>query len=261
MRRTALFLACLAFSAATCAQVTLVASLGKQILQNVVFGSVKNQLIGALAGMGCKGSAIAGLAAAAGAGAGSTARITAGMRGSSLAGAAARPAGPAGTLAGTGAADPAAMQKAMEMMQQQRAMSPEQQAMMQNAMAPLRSTMAQPLSRDETKAVFDEMAEIGLLTDRMRDEAKDCITYAPPAAGDSLGGAGAMIKNMVLPAARQAKERMAAASPEELSQLADGMVDALNSASAADRKAFLDGFGSGFFPAPVIEQVRGRVKP
>jgi len=105
------------------------------------------------------------------------------------------------------------------------------------------------------------MAEIGLLTDRMRDEAKDCITYAPPAAGNSLGGAGAMIKNMVLPAARQAKERMAAASPEELSQLADGMVDALNSASAADRKAFLDGFGSGFFPAPVIEQVRGRVKP
>ncbi|HET7201392.1 MAG TPA: hypothetical protein VFI80_11330 [Burkholderiales bacterium] len=259
MRRTALFLACLAFSAATCAQVTMVASLGKQILQNVVFGSVKNQLIGALAGMGCKGSAIAGLAAAAGAG--SAARTTAGMRGPSLAGAAARPAGPAGTLAGTGAMDPAAMQKAMEMMQQQGAMSPEQQAMMQNAMAQLRSTMAQPLSRDETKAVFDEMAEIGLLTGTMRDEAKDCITYAPPGAGDSLGGAGAMIKNMVLPAARQAKERMAAASPEELSQLADGMVDALNSASAADRKAFLDGFGSGFFPAPVIEQVRGRIKP
>ena len=187
MRRTALFLACLAFSAATCAQVTLVASLGKQILQNVVFGSVKNQLIGGLAGMGCKGSAIAGLAAAAGAG--SAARIPTGMPGPSFAGAAARPAGPAGTLAGTGAADPAAMQKAMEMMQQRGATSPEQQAMMQNAMAPLRSAMAQPLSRDETKAVFDEMAEIGLLTDRMRDEAKDCITYAPPAAGSNMSGA------------------------------------------------------------------------
>jgi len=158
--------------------------------------------------------------------------------------------------------DPAMMQKAMEMMQQQNGrMSPEQMAMVQKAMGQMQGAMSQPLSREETKAVFDEMAEMGLLTDTMRDEAKDCITYAPPGAGDSLGGAGAMLKNTVLPAAQQAKERMAQATPEEQKELADGMVDALNSASAADRKAFFDGLGLGFFPPAVVEQVRAQVKP
>ena len=243
-------LAGLACPAPAFAQVppTMLASLGKQILQNVIFGSVKNELIASLAGMGCKGAAIAGLAAAAGA---------EGAKGAAGALTGGRVPSPGGA-----AMDPAMMQKAMEMMQQRNGrMTPEQMAMMQKAMSQMQGAASQPLSREETKAVFDEMAEMGLLTDKLRDEAKECITYAPPGAGDSLGGAGAMLENTVLPAARQAKERMAAATPEEQKQLADGMVDALNSASAADRKAFLDGFGSGFFPAPVVEQVRARVKP
>jgi hypothetical protein len=70
-----------------------------------------------------------------------------------------------------------------------------------------------------------------------------------------------MLKNMVIPAARDAKERMASASPKEQKQLADGMVDALNSASPADRKAFFDGMGAGFFPPAVVEQVQAQVKP
>jgi hypothetical protein len=269
--RDTLFLACFAFAAPCFGQVppTMIASLGKQILQNLIFGSVKNELIGGLAGMGCKGAAIAGLAAAANAGgAAGAARSLTGGRGPSGGPVAMRSAGGAGMPPGMGgmggmpAMDPAMMQKAMEMMQQQNGrMPPEQQAMVQNAMAQMQGAMSQPLSREETKAVFDDMAEMGLLTAEMRDEAKDCITYAAPGAGDQLGAAGAIIKNTVLPAARDAKERMAAATPEEQKQLADGMVDALNSASAADRKAFLDGFGSGFFPAPVVEQVRARVKP
>lgn len=264
----------LAIQAPAFAQVPpmMIASLGKQILQNVIFGSVKNELIGALAGMGCKGATIAGLAAAANAGGtAGAARTLTGGRGPSGGPVAMRSAGggagmPSGMPPGMGAPgammDPAMMQKAMEMMQQQNGrMSPEQMAMMQKAMGQMQGAMSQPLSREETKAVFDDMAEMGLLTDQMRDEAKDCITYAAPGAGDSLGAAGAMLKNTVLPAAQQAKERMAEATPEEQKQLADGMVDALNSASAADRKAFLEGFGSGFFPAPVVEQVRARVKP
>jgi hypothetical protein len=242
------------------AQVSMIASLGKQILQNVIFGSVKNEMIGSLAGMGCKGATIAGLAAAANAG---------GPKGAAgaLTGGAAMRAGPGSMPLGTGgtsAMDPAMMQKAMEMVQQQVAqgrMSPDQAAMAQKMMAQMQGSMSQPLSRDETKAVFDEMADMGLLTETMRDEAKDCITYAAPGAGDSLGSAGAMLKTTVLPAARQARERMAATTPEEQKQLADGMVDALNSASPADRKAFFDGMGAGFFPQPVIEQVRARVKP
>jgi hypothetical protein len=147
------------------------------------------------------------------------------------------------------------------MMQQQgRKTTPEQQAMMQNAMSQMQGAMSQPLSRAETAAVFDDLADIGMINDKMRSEAKDCIALAPPGSGDQVGATGALLKNTVIPAARQAKERMASASPEEQTQLADGMVNALNSASPEDRKAFFDGLGLGFFPAPVVEQVRARVK-
>jgi hypothetical protein len=271
---SALLLASLALAAPALAQVppTMLASLGKQILQNVVFGSLKTQLFGSLADMGCKGATIAGLAAAASTGrAGATRALTSEATGSAR-GPAAMRAGTGGgagmpptmppSMAGTGAMDPAMMQKAMEMMQQQgRQMTPEQQMMMQNAMAQMQGAMAQPLSREETAAVFDDLADIGMINDKMRSEAKDCIALAPPGSGDQVGAAGALLKNTVIPAARQAKERMASASPEEQKQLADGMVDALDSASAADRKAFFDGLGAGFFPPAVVEQVRTRVKP
>jgi hypothetical protein len=271
---SALLLASLALAAPALAQVppTMLASLGKQILQNVVFGSLKTQLFGSLADMGCKGATIAGLAAAASTGrAGATRALTSEAAGSAR-GPAAMRAGTGGgagmpptmppSMAGTGAMDPAMMQKAMEMMQQQgRQMTPEQQMMMKNAMAQMQGAMAQPLSREETAAVFDDLADIGMINDKMRSEAKDCIALAPPGSGDQVGAAGALLKNTVIPAARQAKERMASASPEEQKQLADGMVDALDSASAADRKAFFDGLGAGFFPPAVVEQVRTRVKP
>jgi hypothetical protein len=250
----------------------MVASLGKQILQNVVFGSLKKELFGSLADMGCKGATVAGLAAAAGTGrAGATQALASQARGSSR-GPTAMRAGTGGgagmpptvppSMAGMGAMDPAMMQKAMEMMQQQgRQMTPEQQAMMQNVMAQMQGAMAQPLSRTETAAVFDDLADLGLINDKMRSEAKDCIALAPPGAGDQLGSTGAMLKSTVIPAARDAKARMADASPEEQKQLADSMADALKSASPEDRKAFFDGLGLGFFPPAVVDQVRAQVKP
>jgi hypothetical protein len=276
--RNTLLLAVLALPATGFAQVspTMIASLGKQILQNIVFGSLKNELFGSLADMGCKGATVAGLAAAASTGrAGATRALTSEATGSSR-GPTAMRAGTGGgagmppvvppSMAGMGAMDPAMMQKAMEMAQQQagargRQMTPEQQAMMQKAMAQIQGAMAQPLSRTETAAVFDDLADLGLVNDKMRTEAKECIALAPPGSGDQLGATGAMLKNMVIPAARDAKERMASASPEEQKQLADGMVDALNSASPADRKAFFDGLGLGFFPPAVVDQVRAQVKP
>ena len=255
--RAAVLLAFLPFPALAQVPPSMLASMGKQILQNVVFGSLKGELFASLADMGCKGSTIAGLAAAASTGRtglaqAATSQSRGGARG--LAG------GPG--MAMGGGMDPATMQKAMEMMQQQgRTMTPQQQAMMQQAMAQMQGALSQPLSRDETKAVFDDLADLGLINDKMRSEAKDCVTYAPPGAGDQVGAAGALLKNTVIPAARDAKARMAAASPEEQKQLADGMVEALGSAAPADRKAFFDGMGLGFFPAPVVEQVRARVKP
>jgi hypothetical protein len=267
-----LLLGLLALPATGFAQVppTMVASLGKQILQNIVFGSLKNELFGSLADMGCKGATAASTGRA-----GATRALTSEAAGSSR-GPTAMRAGTGGgagmppvvppSMAGMGAMDPAMMQKAMEMAQQQagargRQMTPEQQAMMQKAMAQMQGAMAQPLSRTETATVFDDLADLGLVNDKMRTEAKECIALAPPGSGDQLGAAGAMLKNMVIPAARDAKERMASASPEEQKQLADGMVDALNSASPADRKAFFDGMGLGFFPPAVVEQVRAQVKP
>ena len=158
------------------------------------------------------------------------------------------------------------MQRAMEMAQKQMGaqgmhLTPEQQAMMQKAMSQMQTASAQPLSPIETAAVFDELADLGLVSDSMRKEAKDCITSAPPGSTDAVGSAGAMLRSTVIPAARQAKDRMANLSPDEQKQLVEGMVEALNSASPADRKAFFDGMGLGFFPAPVVEQVRARVKP
>jgi hypothetical protein len=271
--RSALLLASLALAAPAFPQIppTMAASLGKQILQNVVFGSLKKELFGSLADMGCKGATIAGLAAAASTGRAGTARALTGEAAGSSHGPTAMRAGTGGgagmpptvppSMAGMGAMDPAMMQKAMEMMQQQgRKTTPEQQAMMQNAMSQMQGAMSQPLSRAETAAVFDDLADIGMINDKMRSEAKDCIALAPPGSGDQLGAAAAMLKSTVIPAARDAKERMAAASPDEQKQLADGMVDALNSASPTDRKAFFDGMGLGFFPAPVVDQVRARVK-
>jgi hypothetical protein len=271
--RSALLLASLALAAPAFPQIppTMAASLGKQILQNVVFGSLKKELFGSLADMGCKGATIAGLAAAASTGRAGTARALTGEAAGSSHGPTAMRAGTGGgagmpptvppSMAGMGAMDPAMMQKAMEMMQQQgRKTTPEQQAMMQNAMSQMQGAMSQPLSGAETAAVFDDLADIGMINDKMRGEAKDCIALAPPGSGDQLGAAAAMLKSTVIPAARDAKERMAAASPDEQKQLADGMVDALNSASPTDRKAFFDGMGLGFFPAPVVDQVRARVK-
>ena len=231
------------------AQAPQMVSMARQILQNVVLGSVKNELIGSLAGLGCRGSTIALLAAAASAG--------------GAKGAAAAAVGPRATMGGM---DPAAMQRAMEMAQKQMGaqgmqLSPEQQALMQKAMSQMQTASSQPLSPAETAAVFDELADLGLVSDSMRKEAKDCISAAPPGSTESLGSAGAMIRSTVVPAARQAKERMANLSPDEQKQLADGVVEALASATPADRKAFFDGLGLGFFPAPVVEQVRARVKP
>ncbi|HTQ76021.1 MAG TPA: hypothetical protein VMI74_17210 [Burkholderiales bacterium] len=275
--RITLVLALLALAGPGHAQVppTMVASLGKQILQNIVFGSLKGELFGALADMGCKGSTIAGLAAAASTGkAGATRMLTSQGRGfaggpvtmRAAGGGAGMPPTVPPSMAGMGAMDPATIQKMMETMQQQMGgrapqMTPQQQAMMAQVMGQMQGAMAQPLSRTETAAVFDDLADLGLLNDKMRTEAKECIALAPPGAGDQLGATGAMLKSTVIPAAQDAKEKMAAASPEEQKQLADAMVEALNSASASDRKAFFDGLGLGFFPPAVVEQVRAQVRP
>lgn len=223
------------------------ALLGKQIVKQMIIDTVKGQLLGSLADMGCRGAALAGAL-------------------STLDTARTRPAdalrGLAGGAAGGIAApsmDPAQMAALMNAAQGapgMPAMTPEQQAQMQQALAMMQAAMAAPLSRAETVAVFDELAALGVMAPGMVAEARDCVTLAPPGSDRTVGIAGAMIKQTVLPALREAKAQLAALSPEEQDQLVAAMTEELRQASDEDRQAFFAGVGSGFFPPGVLDRVR-----
>ena len=242
----------------------LIAGLGKQLLKDMLFDGVKSQLMGSLSGMGCKGAALAslvspgGLKRAATQALAPTLPVAAGMP-QVLGPGVGMPALPVG-----GGADTA---QAMAQMQQMMAgrmgagMSPEAMAQMQAQMPALQQMLSQqPLSRTETMAVFDELADLGVMTPSMQTEMRDCMTLAPPGATDALGRSGALFKNMVLPQLREAREQMTNLQPQEREQLANDIVDGLKEASPEDRKAFLDGFGAGFFPRDVVDAVRAKVR-
>jgi hypothetical protein len=284
---------------ASMAVLPLIAGLGRQIVQNMLIDGVKGQLIGSLSGMGCRGAALTALVAPAGSnplrnGAGG---IGAGMMPPGLPGGGmppmpggvtpqrGMPGGPDMTVgsprsmrAARGAAEiptlPAGMDPSQMDMSQMMAlvqgqigsrmpgasqMSPEQMNQAMAAMSNMQSAMANPLSREETLSVFNELADLGVLTPTMQSEVRDCVTLASPAATQGLGQTGAIFKSMVLPQLRAARESMAALQPEQHEQMADEIVDALDKASPADRKAFLDGFGMGFFPGPVVDAVRSKL--
>lgn len=256
----------LATAPASHAVLPVVAALGKQFLKDMLIDGVKSQLIGSLAGMGCKGAATASLLASSG---NPRAMLSGavGMPGGMPPMPAGMPNLPAGMPAiGGRAMDPAQANAMMQQLATSRAgsmptmpaMPPDQAAQMANAMQAMQQAMAQPLSRTETLQVFDEMADLGLMSPAMRSEARDCVMLAPP--GANVGMAGAMLKNMVLPQLRTARETMASLTPEERTQLADEIVEGLKEASPEDRKAFQDGFGLGFFPPDVTERVKAKLR-
>jgi hypothetical protein len=332
----------------------LMAGLGKQILQNMIFGGVKTQLIGSLAQQGCKGAALvslfsqaeqtalfkhgppalggakmtpaggtsmpspagmtmpspaagmtmpspAGMAmpspdgmtsgspgsrtivargGAAGGGflGGMMDKLRSGLGGSTApppadaaapadAGAAASPAEPKPPDQGKRLAAPVLgksgpdMTEALQRVQEQRthfvgaagqpATTPEQMQSAAALMGQMQDAMAHPLTRAETLGVFDELHGMGMLTDAMHAEARDCILLAPPSASQAIGGTGAMFKTMLLP-----RGRLATLPPDQQQQLADELSQALREAKPSDRKAFREGLGKGFLPPPVLERVR-----
>ena len=252
-----------------------IAVFGKEFLRNVIFGQAKDQLIGSLAGMGCKGARLASLIASvdsaktfAGGG------MPRGMPGAVPGGAKLPESGmmmPRGMVVPPGVGGAAGMPESQmralmqggmpnpAMMPSMSEMSPEQATQMQNAMAAMQQAMEHPLSRAETIAVFDEMASLGLMTNEMRGQVRECIELAPSESVQSVGMAGAMVKSMMLPALRDAKQTMNNLTPAEQGELADALVDGLKQSSAKDRQVFLEGFGAGFFPAPVVAKVRARI--
>ncbi len=158
------------------------------------------------------------------------------------------------------------MAKAMAAMQRQHpgagggaALSPEQMEQAQGVMATMQEATAHPLSRPETIEVFDELARLGVLTEPMHAEAVECILLAPPGSDQALGSTGSMMRAVVLPRLRETKEKLSNLAPGAQDQLADGMEQGLREASPADRKAFLEGLGTGFFPPEVVEKVRARL--
>jgi hypothetical protein len=252
--------------------VPLVAMLGKEMLKNIIMGEVKGQLFGALSGMGCKGAALAGVLASASSmrtPGGGMPRMPAGMP---MPGGAQMPEGvnmPGGVnmprmmSGGMPSADMMAQMMAMAQAQMgpnaahmANSLSPEQMANMQAMFGQMQQATAHPLTREETIAVFGELADLGIMTPAMYSEARDCIMLAPPGAGDAVGMIGAMMKTMVLPPLRDAKAKLANLTPEEQDELANAMVEQLRSASPQDRKVFLEGFGQGFFPQPVVDKVK-----
>jgi len=276
----------------------VVAGLGKQLIKDMLIDGVKSQLLGSLADTGCKGAALASLLAngsgrhpalpvgmpglASGLSATRTGAMPA-MPGAAPAIAGALPddaIAMRAARAGGGAMppmpampsglDPRTMDAAQmnALMQQMAArggaamptLAPEQMAQLNTMMAAMQQAMAQPLSRGETIAVFDELAALGVMTPAMQAEASDCVTLAPPEAGPGLGTSAALLKNMVLPQLRSAHEQMAAMTPEQREQMADEIARAMRDASPEDRKAFQEGFGVGFFPPDVVEAVRSRLR-
>ncbi len=256
-------------AAPTYSALPLIAGLGKELVQNLLIDGIKSQLIGSLSGMGCKGAALASVLS------GGKGAVAGMLGGALLPGGMAMPAMPTGMAMPPGMAMPAgAMPGAgvdspmMALMQQQlgaRAgamptVSPEQMAQIHSGMAAMQQAMAQPLSRGETLAVFDELGELGVMTPAMQSEVRDCITLAPPSASAALGTTGALMKNMMLPQLRMAREQMANLQPEEREQLATEIAQAMKDLPPEDRKAFQEGFGAGFFPADVVTAVKNKLR-
>jgi hypothetical protein len=243
----------------------LIAGLGKQLIQNLLIDGVKSQLMGSLSGMGCKGAALASV-------------LPSDKEGlASMIGGALVPGMPPGMAIapgmsmsglGDGKAMGGDMSSMMAMMQQQLGarsgnvptMTPEQMTQMNASMAAMQQAMSQPLSRAETLAVFDELGELGVMTPTMQSELRDCVMLAPPSASASLGMTGAMMKNMMLPQLRSAREQMANLQPEEREQFANEIAQAMKDLSPEDRKAFQDGFGAGFFPPDVVTAVKAKLR-
>jgi len=351
-----LVLAGIALPTASLAIVPLLAVLGKQIIQDMVIGEVKGHLIGALAGMGCKGARLAGLVAAnadkllpggglagmAGPGlsppgglphgvAGGPGmpggalppgeslppgltmpKVPGGVPGGALPPGIGMPGGapvgpmatgavtggvlPSGTVPG-GAMPGGAMsigrgmamgggqgigqatgpvsgrmnlptmtpEEASDMSQVFAAvqaqyggggatMTPDQMAQAQQALSSMQRAMEHPLTRPETLEVFDELKGLGVLTDAMHSEARDCILLAPAGSDRQLGQTGAIFKEVLLPQIRDTKAKLANLTPEQQDELAQGIADALRQAGPADRKAFQEGLGLGFFPKAVVDK-------
>ncbi len=239
----ALALAMLAAPPPAAALPPLLAMMGKQALTSMF----RDALLGSLRDSGCKGAALANAIGALD------------LRGGGGAGALAGMAGMTGMtgMPGGGAIDPAMLGRLMGgagALPPGVQLDPQQAAML----AQMQQMMAQPpLSPAETVATLDELAEIGLLPKPMQAEMKECMALMPQST-QAMGMAMGMLRPAI-GQMRQAREQMAALSPDEQQQLAAQIADELRDAPADERKQMLDALGRGFLPPAVVEGVRAKL--
>jgi hypothetical protein len=112
------------------------------------------------------------------------------------------------------------------------------------------------LSRGETFGVVDELKGLGVFTEDIHAQTRDCILLTH----GRLHGASALrsrcSRRWWCHQLGEMRGRFAALSPDQQPQLASELVQTLREAPAADPKAFRDGLGKRFFPPAVLQHVR-----
>ncbi len=211
----------------------------KQIAQQAATSMIKDTMLSALSGMGCKGIALANA-----------------LQGFDLR----RAAGASPALGGMPRM-PAGMAIPPEMMAQMRAMMPNANQLPPGLdadqaalMAQVLGSMGQPLSPAETLATIDELFDLGFMPRAAQSEFKQCMLLLPetiPALGMGMG----MLKPMI-PQLQQARREMNALSPAEQDEVAVALAQEIRPLPAEQRAAALEYFESGFFPARIARGVK-----
>jgi hypothetical protein len=129
-----------------------------------------------------------------------------------------------------------------------------------SAMAGINAAAAHPLSYEESMQVFDDLVTLKLLDPQRLAELQKCIAAAGPQGERTLGQTAAIFKSSVLPPLLAAKARFANLTPPEETELAAQVTAELEQTPAKERQEFLDGFGTGLFPEPVLQQVRAKLQ-
>ena len=128
-----------------------------------------------------------------------------------------------------------------------------------SAMTAVSAAAAHPLSYEESIKVFDDLVTLKLLDRQHVGELVQCSTAAGPQGMRALGQTAAIFKSTVLPPLMDARVRFANLTPPEQTELAAQITEELERTPEKERQQFLDGFGTGLFPEPVLQQVHARL--
>ena len=234
----------------------VIAMLGKKLLQDMLTSTLKGMLLDSLSGLGCKGTALANGISSLGTFKGAGAGVMSGMFAMPSIPAMPTMHGMPGVLSTPGMPGMAGMPPEIAAMMSRMMPGGGLNAEQTELLADLKDSMGAPLSRQETLATIDEMGELGLLSQAMASELKECLLVLPQSA-QAMGMAMGMMKSM-LPQFREARDEMRGLSPLEQDELAATLAQQLDQAPEADRKRMLTELRGGLFPTRVVDALSKR---